>query len=399
MPVVAMNWAKPPKPIQKKGRFKSGEYAFIKTLDVTEEEYGIVEDMLVYVGTAQLIASIDKIDGALILAADGGYAVHPDDCLTVKEAEAEGYKIDINVNTAPKAPPGLTDEILFKVPSGRCHIDYLLYKPRRGEVTKRPSWATLVKREEEEYDLRHETYTTDYGWDRTRELDADEIKKKKIKPLTCWRTNNTACWAGLITAVKAFESPVFWANKPPTWLMWNVGSQMFHKWQNRAYMQLLMEHKMAPPDIDLDQYEKDDVVTFRLADYGANHLFGMLNFMRNVHEFPWLVSKTLHNHLQGFNFYVSVVMAYFVTDRHVSGHNAISNHGRQAIQDPTLVLRWARKLEQYFCVDAKEEKAYVKRRNSFSFGIQNAIERTKLDKKPPEIRSWNDLYKQKPIYL
>ena len=379
--------------------FNVGDKVFITGIDNTDNYYGANPEMVAMVGQVYQIITVDPYDGACILGPQE-LAFHHLDLLSEKEAKKQNLlgKVQQYANIDPL--PWMTNTFSSEALSGgACSIKYILYRPKKGEVAKRPTFKQLQKRAAKQ---RRKAYRYDasWGYKRMTQLDRNEM----VFPYTTWESQNRACFAALRRQPKNFQHENYWNGKPPTWFCYQVDSQVVRDkgrllmWEVVTYIKLLMEYGLAPPDIDLAQLEKYDTVSFRLKKYGMNHLFGMLNCIRYVHEYPSVARQTLYFMQNGFNFYISFILAHKFGGRSHGSHSLLSTYqwnGFERLPHELLKLAW--KLEKYFLKDAHKEKSMRELDHEARFEIQHRLAQTAIDK-VPVIKTWQQLMKEEPLF-
>jgi hypothetical protein len=383
--------------------FKQGERVYIKGLDMTDGHYGAGHDMVPMVGQVYEIIAVDPYDGAVILGPNE-YAFHHEDLLSEKDAikkKLVGKGAKKSRYRKVEAPDWIKNTLSQAALSGgACNIYYLLYRPKKGEVAKRPTYTQLSRRAKKQ---SRTVYRMDpaYGWKRQMEL----LESEMVFPYTCWESSNHACFASLRQQPKYFNHKKYWAGKPPTWMYYKLASKVvfgrgrLHDWEVQAYTELLMKYGLAPQDICLTQLLQEDGMSFRLKNYGMNHLFGMLNCLRYPHEYPIVARQTLYFMQNGFNFYIAFILAHVFGGRRHGSHSLLSTYGWDSHEShPHLILQEAWKLEKYFLKEGPKEIPFVKKSSVDSFCIQSSITAVKLTKSVPVISTWEELSQQKPLY-
>lgn len=393
--------AEPEPPPKIPHKFKVADRVYVKGIDKTDTMYGASIDMLNLVGRVCKITEVDPHDGAVILGQEGNYAFHHEDLLSEKDAIKKGLVVKkalayVNID----APKEWNQAFAFNgaLSGEACSIYYLLYRPKRGEVAKRPTYKQLSKRAKEQRRTAYR-FCPDSGWARQVELKDHEL----VFPYDCWEASLDVCFAELRQQPKYFQQPKYWNGKPPTWFFYDVRPQLVNgagrlrMWEMIAYYELLMKFGLAPPDICLKQFEKEKAVTFRLKKYGMTHLFGMLLAMRYVHEYPSVPRQTLYFTQLGFNFYVAFILAHKFGGRGHGAHSMLSTYSWDGYErQPHAILREAWKVEQYYLKDAKKEVPFVEKTSIDSFMLQSTIAATKIGE-VPVIKTWQELAKQKPL--
>ncbi|MHA2063931.1 MAG: hypothetical protein ACXABY_06055 [Candidatus Thorarchaeota archaeon] len=130
-------------------RIKKGDRVFINKCDVTNDHYGMTDAMGAEVGMVREVGEIDEYDGAVILLPNNN-AWHQDDLVLEGQAIKDGL---IGKAAVPKkkrkeveAPDWFKAFGPGVLSVGACSIYYLMYRPQKGEVTKRPTYKELNKR-------------------------------------------------------------------------------------------------------------------------------------------------------------------------------------------------------------------------------------------------------------
>lgn len=381
--------------------YQPGDKVYVKGMDKTDEFYGAHPDIIPMVGQVYKIITVDRYDGACILGPQE-LAFHHLDLMPEAEAKKKGL---IGKGRAVQYKEILAPDWIQKpmnsavLQGGACSIYYILYRPLRGEVSKRPSYTKLSKRANT---MLRKAYRVDpaYGWKRMVTLPKEEL----TFPYNTWESTNHACFASLRQQPKYFHHKDWWNGKPPTWMCYRVdknkvnGPGKILDWEAQAYLQALMDYGLAPSDICMKQFMKEDTVSFRLKKYGMNHLFGMLNCIRYLHEYPSVPRMTLYFMQNQFPFYISFIMAHKMGGKSHGSHSLLSTYGWGNYEKyPHKIIEEAWKLEKYFLKDSKKETPFVEKRGVDSFAIQSTIAGTKI-KQVPAVQTWQELANQKPLY-
>ena len=388
--------------------YEVGDYVVIDSTEATARSFGIGNEATRLLGKCFRIDEICEDDYAVHLEnAEPNFYWNWHDFRPADKDDIATAPKPLSSDPTPKMPAWIkpyNDSVMGH--NGGFGIQYMLYRPRSGEIKKNPlTWNQLKERGEKNTEKYQDGWRTEY-----------RPKKGKYE---VWVNNNTACWASLTRVSNQFGSR--WKGGAPTHLMFKIdlkphkghrgrdGTQDMSDHEIIAYTRYAQAAGLMPDDLDPYAWVKNGYASFKLSDYSGRYLYLMLVVARCVHEQQWVVRQTLALMQQGMNFYLAFVTSHYYGYSSTSSHSVFSSYDWNANRyskksdgspgpHPRFLVQRAHQLEKYVREAAPKETALVKLRESNgSFGLQDTLKSIAVDL-IDDIKSFDDLLKVKPLH-
>jgi len=277
-------------------------------------------------------------------------------------------KAPAKVVKAPAIPTWVKPHDKKHLQKGGAFIEFVLYRPKRGEVRKPLSYDELVERSKRQ-NKKIDRYT-------------DVLHKTAEKPYDTWENTNRSCFASLNYLGQKFVSPSYWNNKPPTWicLKLSYGNELggLTRLDVFNWITILKQYRCLPPEVNVFEMPEQGTIRFKLGKLSPTELFLRLCLIRNMHEQKWIVVHTLYLMSHGINFWIAYIMAHRTGYFDVNNHSAISCRYSTGGIYPYEIANAANRLEQ-FVLKGGEEKPFRNSKAAFSFKIHDTLDNYPLD--------------------